>query len=357
MTELAPSKNVPVGNVVDLFCGAGGLSHGFKQEGFQIAAGVDIDPHCRFPFERNNGGKFLEQDIAKISACDLEQFLPKDRPSVLIGCAPCQPFSPYGGRYEHDKRQWSQLGEFGRLVAALTPDIVSMENVPRLRHYQDGQIFSEFTDILDSTGYHHWCDTVYAPNFGVAQTRSRLVLIASRLGPAPRPVSSHPAKASRTVADEIGQLPRIEAGSTCSADPLHRASALSPRNIDRIRASKPHGTWRDWPSALRTDCHQRASGATYAAVYGRMSWDRPAPTITTQFYRYGTGRFGHPEQDRALSLREGALLQSFPPEYAFAASSSEVNFTRIGRLIGNAVPVRLARAVAFAVRQHLEARR
>lgn len=354
MADLMRSEIAPRGNVVDLFCGAGGLSHGFKQAGFQIAAGVDVDPHCRFPFEHNNGGVFLERDVGDVSADELEGFFTPEQPSVLVGCAPCQPFSSYGRRYEHEERQWNLLGAFGRLVADLTPDIVSMENVPRLQHHQDGRLFREFVETLQSNGYDYWHDIVYAPAFGVAQTRSRLVLIASRLGPAPSLVPTHPPVAPRTVADEIRELPEIEAGSTCSTDPLHRSSALSSRNIDRIRASKPHGTWHDWPSALRTDCHQRVSGATYAAVYGRMSWDRPAPTITTQFYRYGTGRFGHPEQDRALSLREGALLQSFPPEYAFAASPRQVNFTRIGRLIGNAVPVRLARAIASAVGQHLE---
>jgi DNA (cytosine-5)-methyltransferase 1 len=149
-------------------------------------------------------------------------------------------------------------------------------------------------------------------------------------------------------------LSPLAAGEVCPDDPLHRASELSPLNLRRIRHSRPGGTWREWPRELVAECHKVNSGKTYPSVYGRMEWDKPAPTITTQFFGFGNGRFGHPEQDRAISLREGALLQSFPKTYQFVKPGGEYCFKTIGRLIGNAVPVRLGEVVGRTIRRHLE---
>jgi DNA (cytosine-5)-methyltransferase 1 len=149
-------------------------------------------------------------------------------------------------------------------------------------------------------------------------------------------------------------LPPIEAGEADSKDMLHLASTLSDKNLERIRASKPGGTWRDWPHHLLADCHKVDSGKTYPSVYGRMEWDKPAPTITTQSYGFGNGRFGHPEQDRAISLREAAILQGFPKSYKFVPPGEVIHFKRVGRLIGNAVPVELGRAIAKSIIKHLE---
>jgi len=115
----------------------------------------------------------------------------------------------------------------------------------------------------------------------------------------------------------------------------------------------PGGTWRDWPKHLVAECHRECSGQTYPSVYGRMEWDKPAPTMTTQCFGFGNGRFGHPEQDRAISLREAAILQSFPRKYKFVADGGEVQMKVLGRLIGNAVPVELGRAIARSIKSHL----
>jgi DNA (cytosine-5)-methyltransferase 1 len=136
---------------------------------------------------------------------------------------------------------------------------------------------------------------------------------------------------------------------------LHRASALSPRNLRRIRASKPGGTWRDWTDDLVADCHKAETGETYPGVYGRMVWDLPAPTVTTQCHGFGNGRFGHPEQNRAISLREAALLQTFPRRYRFVAPDDPITFHHLGKLIGNAVPVRLGRIIGRSILKHVEA--
>ena len=151
----------------------------------------------------------------------------------------------------------------------------------------------------------------------------------------------------------IYDLPEIPAGGVCETDPLHRSAALSAINLERIQASIPGGTWRDWPENLRCACHLKNSGQTYSSVYGRMTWDQIGPTITTQFYSYGTGRYGHPEQDRALSLREGALLQTFPEDYDFIDPAHPFVFRDVARHIGNAVPVRLGEIIGQTIINHL----
>ncbi len=269
-----------------------------------------------------------------------------------MGCAPCQPFSRYSQGREDPK--WRLLKDFAELAVSVSPDVLSMENVPQLIRFQGGTLFDAFVERLQHTGYRVGWDIVDCADFGVPQARSRLVLIASRHGIPRLPTPTHSKSRHVTVRDAIGGMPALSAGGVDPDDPLHRASSLSSINLRRIRASTPGGTWRDWDDALVTDCHRRSTGRGYASVYGRMHWHRPSPTITTQFYGFGNGRFGHPEQDRAISLREGAVLQTFPRNYAFSRCGEAVEFKRLGRMIGNAVPVAMARAIARAVAAHLE---
>jgi DNA (cytosine-5)-methyltransferase 1 len=346
-----PEKAI-LASVVDLFCGAGGLSHGFKNEAFKIAAGIDIDETCRFPYEANNDAPFLRKDVGKLTAKEIEDlFIPRTK-RVLVGCAPCQPFSTYNQKNEDPN--WNLLHAFGDVIEASGPDVVSMENVPRLLAFRGGAVFNAFVAKLEAAKYEVAWDVLYGPDFGLAQTRSRLVLLASREGPIAMPKPTHDAASHRTVQDEIGTLPPLTHGQVDECDALHRASRLSETNARRIASAKPGGTWRDWDQELVAECHKASTGKGYSSVYGRMSWAAPSPTITTQFYGFGNGRFGHPDQDRALTLREGALLQGFPRDYQFVAPGEQVHFKRVGRLIGNAVPVTLASAIARAVRIHLE---
>lgn len=339
-------------SVVDLFCGAGGLSHGFYQEGFPIAAGVDIDEHCRFPFEANNEAPFVCKDVGSLTKEEIEGLYPKSGVRILVGCAPCQPFSSYNQK--NNDPNWKLLHDFGELIKKTVPDIVSMENVPRLLSFRNGEVFSKFRSTLEDLNYHIDYGVLYGPDYGLPQTRSRLVLIGSRFGKISLPKPTHKTK-HRTVRDAIAGLPPIEAGKTSEADPMHQSSKLSEKNLKRIRASKPGGTWRDWDKELVADCHIEETGRGYSSVYGRMGWDAPSPTITTQYFGFGNGRFGHPDQDRALSLREGAILQSFPKDYKFIKPGSSAQFKRIGRMIGNAVPVALGRAIAHSIKLHLKA--
>ena len=335
---------------VDLFCGAGGLSYGMRRAGLNIVAGIDVDPNCRYPFEANVSAPFHERDITQVSAGFVASLFPKKGPRVLAGCAPCQPFSTYTHGRITDSRKWPLLDKFGEIVAELLPEVVTMENVPRLT---GRPVFERFLSVLGEAGYQYTHRIVRCAAYGVPQTRSRLVLLASRLGEIDL-APPHTDQGVATVRDTIEHLESITAGGAGKDDPLHKASGLSDKNLRRIREAKPGGTWRDWDESLRVPCHTKPSGSTYRGVYGRMEWDGPAPTITTQFHGFGNGRFGHPEQDRAISLREGALLQTFPATYSFVPEGTTVKIAPIARLIGNAVPVKLGEAIGSSILEHLK---
>jgi DNA (cytosine-5)-methyltransferase 1 len=343
----------PYGEVVDLFCGVGALSHGLQQAGLKILAGYDVDARCKYAFETNNSAFFFARDVGKLTASELKSHYSGNVPSVLAGCAPCQPFSTYKQRYEEDP-QWGLVHKFAELAADVQPDYVTMENVPALLKYKNGIVFENFRESLVNAGYQVDWVVAKCEDFGVPQRRRRLVVIASKDG-LHRPLSpTH--TAAVTVREAISSLPKLNAGESDSSDPLHAAASLSEINLRRIRASEPGGTWRDWPEELRAPCHRRASGKTYPSVYARMEWEEPAPTMTTQCYGYGNGRFGHPEQDRAISLREAAILQSFPKGYAFLPVTERHSFAEVGRWIGNAVPVKLAEAIGRSITQSRDVR-
>lgn len=336
--------------VVDLFCGAGGLAYGLKSAGLTVKAGVDLDPSCRHPLEKNTGAKFEKRDVVDVTAEDLLGWFGDAEVRVLAGCAPCQPFSTYSQSRKSKDDRWMLLREFQRLAIEVKPEIVTMENVPGLAT-QD--VWKEFIAALRTEQYEVWWDKVACEEYGVPQSRRRLVLLASKLGPIELQKSATSLK--MTVRQAIGELPHVVAGSAWPDDPLHASAGLTETNLSRIRASKPGGTWRDWPVELRAPCHRKDTGKTYPSVYGRMEWDKPAPTMTTQCYGFGNGRFGHPEQDRAITLREAAIIQSFPAEYSFLTEDEVVTFERLGTLIGNAVPPKLGEAIGRSIVAHLDA--
>ena len=342
-------------SVVDLFCGIGGLTHGFVMEGFDVRAGIDCDPSCEYGYEANNPkSTFVNKQLEDVSASEIEEFYPSNSPKILVGCAPCQPFSSYTNSQSQDKKDWGLLSRFLEIIEGIRPDIVSMENVVRLRTFRGGEVLEHFSSNLEKLGYYVSINEVFCPDYGIPQSRKRLVLLASLHGEIDLINSTHSPDNYITVRDVIGHLPDIEAGVIHPDDRLHFASSLSPLNKQRIQVSVPGGTWRDWSEDLIAGCHKKKSGKSYPGVYGRMEWDKPAPTITTQFYGFGNGRFGHPEQDRALSIREGALIQTFPDNYEFAPPEEEIHLKTIGRQIGNAVPVQLGRIIARSIRKHLE---
>lgn len=338
-------------STVDLFCGAGGLTHGFEQAGLPVKAGYDIDPICQFPYERNTKAKFILKNVEDISIADLETHFAQGDIKVLVGCAPCQPFSSYSRRYIDKNSRWKLLQDFASLIEECKPEIISMENVLQLKHHS---VFQEFIFKLKKLNYSFESYEVNCQNYGIPQTRKRLVLLASKFGKIDLISPTHNQTNFETVRTTIKHLEPLVAGQTSKVDRLHQCSKLSDLNLKRIRASKPGGTWRDWPENLRAKCHKKRSGKTYPGVYGRMEWDQLSPTITTQCFGFGNGRFGHPEQDRAISLREAALIQTFPANYEFVAPNEPIVFDRVGRLIGNAVPVKLGQIIAKSILRHID---
>jgi len=343
-------------SVVDLFCGAGALTHGFVLEEFDVVAGLDADESCRYAYQANNAGtRFIHKKLEGVTAEEIAALYPEGHVKILVGCAPCQPYSSYTKKQEDKDGKWKLVPKFADLVCEVEPEIVSMENVPDLATFRDGEVYCAFVDRLKEKGYHVTeYPEVYCPDYGIPQHRTRLVLFASKYGEVKVVPKTHSPDEYRTVWRTIGQLEPLEAGQVSESDSLHRASRLSGLNLLRIRASVPGGTWRDWPEELVAECHKKESGRGYSSVYGRMVWDEPAPTITAQCYGFGNGRFGHPEQDRAISLREAALLQTFPKDYEFVAPGDPIYIKVVGRLIGNAVPVELGRVIAESIKRHLE---
>lgn len=335
---------------VDLFCGAGGLTRGLEKVGITVNLGIDIDPACEYPYSANNKADFLLKSVDNVEASELLDAYNGADLKLLAGCAPCQTFSSYNQKADSSDKRWWLLLQFSRLIRETKPELVTMENVPGL---MDQDVFREFVNDLEERNYHVDYKVVNCAKYGLPQQRNRLVLLASKLGPIKLLSPKELRRKQKTVKQAIGKLPQIEAGVSDSKDPLHQSASLSETNYQRILVSKPGGTWRDWPEELIADCHKKKSGQTYPSVYGRMNWDKPAPTITTQFFGFGNGRFGHPEQNRAISLREGAILQSFPKKYKFTVPGEPISKKALGRLIGNAVPVKLGEVIGKSILKHV----
>lgn len=333
---------------VDLFCGAGGPLCGLQQAGIRMCAVIDADPSCRYPFEANIGAPFHVMDARDTSVKFFRSCDPPGSARMLAGCAPCQPFSCYSRTWNGDV--WTLLTRFAELVKSVRPEIVTMESVPGLKRHP---VFGRFTGALDRVGHRRRHGTVDCSRDGVPQTRRRLVIPASRLGDIGPTTPERAGRGRATASDAIGYMNSIAAGGASRRDHLHRSISMSGLNIERIKRSKPGGTCEDWDPGLRAGCHRRTAWATYAAVYGRRSRNRPGPTTTTQFNGFGSGRFGHPEQDRARPLREGAPLQTFPAKYKFVPRGEDVRIRNVARMIGNAVPVRLGRAIGACIAGHL----
>ena len=345
---------LPKIQVVDLFCGIGGLSYGLKTGGFEILAGFDLDWTCQYAYVHNNEAKFNYKDIKSVTKEDILPLYSQNAIKVLAGCAPCQPFSSYAFKNKQkDPNKYDLLYEFGRLVKEVHPDIVTMENVPAIASFKLKDVFNDFVKTLKEEQYKVSYQVVYCPDYGVPQTRKRLVLLASRLGDIKLITPTHSKDTYVTVRQTIGDLDSLEAGEASVTDPLHRCAALTPLNLRRIQATPYGGSWKDWPEELVLECHKKSGGKSFGSVYGRMEWDEPSPTMTTQCTGIGNGRFGHPEQNRAISAREAALLQTFPLSYRFFSDEEGVSLTKASRYIGNAVPPRLGEVIAESIKQHI----
>jgi len=341
--------------VIDLFCGIGGLSHGFKTEGFDVIAGVDIDESCKYAFEENNNAIFISKSIEDVASNEIIELYSNKKIKVLVGCAPCQPFSSYTFKdKDKENEKWKLLYEFVRVIREVKPEIVSMENVAQLINFKKAPVFNDFVNELKTLGYLVKYEIVNCPEYGIPQNRKRLVLLASKLGEINLIPKTHSKENFVTVRDVISKLNPISDGESDKVDKIHVSRKLSQLNKRRIQNTPYGGSWVDWPEELKLECHKKDSGKSYSSVYGRIKWDEPSPTITTHCIGFGNGRFGHPEQDRGISLREASLLQTFPLNYKFIENEENYSSVKIARQLGNAVPVKLGEVIAKSIMYHIK---
>lgn len=354
--------------VFDFFCGCGGTSEGFREAGMDVVWALDVNLAAGLTYKKNfPDAIFNAIDVNKLDVTELKAAMAKfpDHLKLFCGCAPCQPFTKQKTAKRKDDSRVGLLLSFARVIEATNPDFVFVENVPGVQkpRFGDQGPFPDFLATIKRLGYQfdRAGAVVAAQDYGAAQIRRRFIFLASKHGVVRIPAAEFGDKESgrkpyRTVRDVISDLPAILAGEeykdTTGKILNHRSAALSSKNLRRIKAT-PHdgGGRRAWSSTsgLRLKCHTRTTTkdgkkkekyAGHTDVYGRLWWDRPSTGLTTRCISYSNGRFGHPEQDRAISIREAARIQGFPDTFAFVG-----NLNDQAKQVGNAVPVPLALAV------------
>jgi len=326
---------------VDLFCGAGGLTRGLLDAGIKVKKGYDIDLKVKDTYERNNEGvKFYYQDISSLKGEEVIKGLNlKNNFFILAGCAPCQPFSRINKqKLKYDKRKISIL-EFLRLIKETKPDFILMENVPGLEKGEGKEIFEKFKKNLEKESYFYKTKVVNVKDYGVPQKRRRLILIASNKKEIKFPDPTHGKGKKRylTVRDTISKYPNLKPGKKDKNVFNHECRNLSELNKKRMKFIKKDGGSRtNLPKEFTLKCHIGHNG--HGDVYGRMKWGEVSPTLTCKCTSISNGRFGHPSQDRGISVREAAAIQTFPDKYAFYGSLTDST-----KWVGNAVPVKFTK--------------
>jgi len=348
-------KKTPKLRAIDFFCGAGGVSCGFRQAGIDVLGGIDIDAKFKDTYEKNNNAKFVQADVSNLKPRQLKKHITIDKDDdnlIFVGCSPCQYYSNLKSDKEKSKGSRLLLEDFKEFVVYYRPGFIFIENVPGLET-KIGSPLHNFKKTLAKLGYKFDQKVLNAKYFNVPQNRRRFVLIASRLNSKIQlPLQQRIKENIPTVKKAIGDYDRfsiVEAGHKDQSEFQHSVARLSPLNLERARNTpKDGGSRKAWENneTLQLTCYKDHEG--HYDVYGRLHWNKPSPTITTRFIYTSTGRYTHPEQDRALSLREGAVLQSFPLNYRFYSQSQGV----IATMIGNAVPPKLSEAIGKTLLHH-----
>ncbi len=335
--------------VVDLFSGSGAATSALKAAHFRVVAAVDSDPEACATYRLNHRSvRLYENDIRSLAAARIKKECLGDNPlDLMVICAPCQPFSNQNQKREGDARA-RLLIDATRFVRALKPRVILVENVPGIAAVRNIGLIEEFMDGCGSAyrfGEPHLVD---AADYSTPQRRRRCLMMATRGGPPPAlPEPTTPDGSRLHVRDAIFALRRLSSGEADPHDRLHAARKHKPIALTRMSMIKKDGGTRfDLPENLTLDCHKGKKG--FPDVYGRMAWDDVSPTLTTGCTDLTKGRYGHPEDDRAITPREAALLQTFPPDYKFAGPPKTV-----ATQIGNAVPPALFRAIAPSIREAL----
>lgn len=357
MKDIMMKKTKKKIKVIDLFCGIWWLTHWLINEWLPVVAGFDIDWSCKFWYEYNNHAKFYEQDIKSLKAEQLNEIYWDADIRILVWCAPCQPYSlmnvkKWNYTWEEIKER-SPLDKFANLIDKIKPEIVSMENVPGLASDKKWKFFEYFLNILDKNWYTYEYKVVNCTDYWIPQTRKRLVLLASRIGEihllSPKWVKK------KTVKDAIWNLPHLNNGESCPTDRYHVCQMLTQKNIKRLELM-PKDWWDllDIDQIYRPECYKKKSWKWYLNnVYWRMSWNKPAPTMTTFCTWIWNWRFWHPEQNRAISVREAARIQTFPDDYEFFPEWEPCNIQKASKFIWNAVPVELWEVIWKSIKKVL----
>lgn len=344
---------------IDFFCGGGGMTCGLRQAGIDVIAGVDFDQTVGSTYEFNNpGSTFIHSDINILQEDYFEKKFnvkKNDDSLILVGCSPCQFYSIINTNRTKSLKTKDLLMSFAKFIEYYKPGFVLVENVPGIITNKDS-ILPEFINKLISLGYGHTENdikraVVDMSHYGVPQSRRRFSLIATRI----KDLDLHLPVADKKVSvlsDCIGPangFPKIEAGHRDSSDFNHSCAGLSDIGLRRMKKTRHNGGSRiDWASdeELQLPCYV-GKDDNFKDNYGRMSWDKPSPTITTKFLSISNGRFGHPEEDRAISIREGATIQTFPKSYVFKTDS----MGNAAKIIGNAVPCEYARRLGETIKE------
>lgn len=359
---LARNKSSPL-FAVDIFSGAGGLTTGLKAAGFRVVAGVEIEQHAVSTFKVNHPEtRIFKQDVATITGADLLAETAAGCIHLLAGCPPCQGFTSLTSKYRRIDPRNRLIAQLARLVEEARPLTLMMENVPGLAQ-KGKRLFNEFVQRIEAAGYIAEWDVLQVADYGVPQSRRRLVLLAGRGFSVHLPQPTHSQtgdggllkwKTVRSVIEGLPApktLPEAKAFAGTTGHDWHVVRALSAKNQRRLRHAVPGEPWKKIPKRLRPECHQDKD-AGFSNVYGRMDWDDVSPTITAGCTTFSKGRFGHPEENRTLSAREAALLQTFPSDYVFSSPYMEY----VCEMIGNALPCDfaavLAKCCSNAIRIH-----
>ena len=348
---------------VDVFSGAGGLSEGLKGAEFRIGAAIEIDPVAVDTYKANHPEVVIfRQDVKTVRGTDILGVLQARPIDLMASCPPCQGFSTLSGRREGDDPRNELVHEVSRLARELKPRMLMMENVPGLLT-RGKPLFDELVAGLLDLKYKLVWSTLQVADYGVPQMRRRLVLFGAR-GFAPQlPDPTHDRLGRggrmqwRTVRDAIPAgigrpvpLPTARRSGGPQSHNWHVVREISDLNRKRLKDARPGHGWETLPKELRVKCHQEAPAGYFSNVYGRMAWNRPGPTITAGCTNPGMGRFGHPSQLRTISVREAALLQTFPEDYIFDTDL----IGRATSMIGNALPCTFAEALAASCKSQLK---
>lgn len=333
---------------IDFFCGAGGLTRGLLNAGIKVLAGVDNDEHLQETYTYNNKpSRFINRDINTIHIHELREELgiQTGDTTLYAACTPCQPFSTLNRRKGTDNRKILLL-TFARIVEECPPDFILVENVPGIKNASGKEIYEAFLSVLKTQGFFFYADLLDAKHFGVPQTRKRFILLASKQGSIALPIPQTDLNPFATVREWIEKYPAIADGEESKVYPNHVARKLQPHHRRIVKAvPKDGGSRRDVADiSILLKCHQEKPKA-HRDVFGRMAWNKPGPTLTSRCVDVYSGRFVHPEQDRGISLREAAALQTFEDNYKFFGTS----ISGISCQIGNAVPVKLAEQLGQSI--------